>query len=31
MNEEVEEVKPEVNSDKGEISKEEMDKILFGK
>lgn len=31
MEEEVEEVKPETSSDKGEISKEEMDKILFGK
>jgi len=31
MEEEVEEVNPEISSDKGEISQEEMDKILFGK
>ena len=31
MEEEVEEVKPETSSDKGEISQEEMDKILFGR
>lgn len=30
MNEEVEEVESETSSDKGEISQEEMDKILFG-
>ena len=30
MEEEVEEAKPETSSDKGEISQEEMDKILFG-
>ena len=31
MEEEVEEAKPENSSDKGEISQEEMDRILFGK
>jgi len=31
MEEEVEEVEPEIISDKGEISQEEMDKILFGR
>ena len=31
MNEDVEYVKPKFSSDKGEISQEEMDRILFGK
>ncbi len=31
INEDIEDIKPEISSDKGEISQEEMDRILFGK